>query len=341
MNILYLCHDGGLYGSQQSLLLILKNLPSPPFKLFVSVARPGPLTEALRCIPGVTVLGHRRLQWVKHDIRCYTHRIGDIIGFFFSGPLKIWALCRYIQCHQIQLVHTNSMVSPEGAIAAKLCGIPHVWHIRELFMEETPKLQPIFGKKITRSFIHHFSQKVLCISKAVQHQFEPFLSQQPDKYPVLYNALEKTTTEPKDTELNECKFSSHSLSRELPPKSGYRLGYIGRLSTGKRFQDLLEALDLLIQENGLSVDLIVAGEFVDKPFETLIKQRLENSPLQAQVHFLGYQTHLNEFYQSIDLLLSPVNQKSGNGGNHHNHNNNNSQNFVMKKHWMCITDGKL
>ena len=33
----------------------------------------------------------------------------------------------------VDLVHTNTFLTPEGAIAARSLGLPHIWHVRELF----------------------------------------------------------------------------------------------------------------------------------------------------------------------------------------------------------------
>ena len=34
--------------------------------------------------------------------------------------------------HQADLIHTNTILTPEGGLAARRLGLPHVWHLREL-----------------------------------------------------------------------------------------------------------------------------------------------------------------------------------------------------------------
>lgn len=40
-------------------------------------------------------------------------------------------LCNLIRSHQIDLVYTNTAMILEGALAARLCRVPHIWHIKE------------------------------------------------------------------------------------------------------------------------------------------------------------------------------------------------------------------
>src|SRR5207248_1139130 len=38
----------------------------------------------------------------------------------------------FARVHGAELIHTNTFLVPEGGIAARRLGLPHVWHIREL-----------------------------------------------------------------------------------------------------------------------------------------------------------------------------------------------------------------
>lgn len=41
-------------------------------------------------------------------------------------------ISNFIRLHEVKIVHTNTIVVAEGAIAAKRNNLPHVWHVREL-----------------------------------------------------------------------------------------------------------------------------------------------------------------------------------------------------------------
>ncbi|HEY9744763.1 MAG TPA: glycosyltransferase family 4 protein [Oculatellaceae cyanobacterium] len=307
IRILYVCHDGELYGSQQSLNLLVKYLPKERYQCFVSVARPGALEAVLRHYPNVTVLRHRRLQWVKHDPRSCLQRIGDILTLAATALPRVWYLFNTIRREKINVVHTNSSVSLEGALAAALAGIPHIWHIREMFMEKSPKFHLVLGCKITRWLINHFSDTVICISEAVRNQFGPFLDQDPERFQVVYNALELNAyrplvpgNDPQRTILRSLALNDLGLSDTRT----FRVGYIGRLSEGKGFHELLEAVAML-KLRDMSVEVLVAGNFVDEAYKKRILDRVQQAGLEEEVHFLGYRDDLTQIYEVIDLLVVP------------------------------------
>jgi glycosyltransferase involved in cell wall biosynthesis len=42
------------------------------------------------------------------------------------------SVTEFAQSHHVDLIHTNTILTPEGAAAARQLGLPHVWHVREL-----------------------------------------------------------------------------------------------------------------------------------------------------------------------------------------------------------------
>ena len=312
--ILFICHDGDLYGSQQSLNLIVRNLPAHAYQCFVSVARPGPLQRILQEYPNTQVLSHKRLQWVKHDSRTWWQRIGDVLNLAFAAGPRTWYLFNTIRREKINLVHTNSSVSLEGALAAALAGVPHIWHIRELFMERSPKFHMVLGRFVSRWVIERFSDLVLCISGAVQQQFGELYDIDPDKFPVLYNALELPPRPDFFPISDPQRVIMRALSLKvlgLPEAPVFRVGYIGRLSAGKGFHELLEAFAIL-RRQGMAVQLMVAGNFVDPVYRHRIETAMQEPCLQDSVYFLGYQEDLKPLYEVIDILVVPsVNEPFG------------------------------
>ena len=64
-------------------------------------------------------LWKRPLMWASTSARTVWH------------VRPILQLCRWIREWEIDLVHTNTALTIDGALAARLCSIPHIWHIRE------------------------------------------------------------------------------------------------------------------------------------------------------------------------------------------------------------------
>jgi L-malate glycosyltransferase len=305
--ILFICHDGDLYGSQQSLNLIVRNLPQETYRCCVSIARPGPLQRIMQDYPNTRVLSHKRLQWVKHDYRTGLQRIGDAFNLLFAAVPRTIQLFNTIRREKINVVHTNSSVSLEGALAAAMAGVPHIWHIRELFMEESPKFHPILGRRFMRWVIDRFSDQVICISSVVQDQFGECVELDPDKYLLVHNAME-LPPQPAFFAINDPQRAiMRSLSLKvlgLPDIKAFRIGYIGRLSEGKGFHDLLEAFAILRRRN-IYAELLVAGNFVDAAYRARIEAAVQEDCLAHTVRFFGYQEDLKPLYETLDVLVVP------------------------------------
>ncbi|MBK8189834.1 MAG: glycosyltransferase family 4 protein [Vampirovibrionales bacterium] len=284
----YVCHDGDLFGSQQSLAIMAAHARDFDIAPVVSIARPGPLTARLASIPGLTLATHRRLQWFKHDQRSGFQRVGDAAGLLASAWPRARALAALLRAHRADVVHSNSLVSLEGALAARLAGIPHVWHIRELFVSDNPKLRPTLGADGVRRVVEAFSTRILCISQAVAAQFS---QEATARLVVMPNAVAMAANQTPVAPL-------------WPPAEGrLRVGYVGRLTAGKRFGDLIEALAIL--GDATPIELVVAGKFVDAPYEAFIRARLDALGVGDRVRLLGVLDDLRPFYAGIDALALP------------------------------------
>ncbi|HMA33690.1 MAG TPA: glycosyltransferase family 4 protein, partial [Chloroflexia bacterium] len=86
---------------------------------------------------------------------------GRLAGIL-PGALR---LARLIARERIDLVHTNTSVPVAGALAARLMGRPHLWHVREVLDRPRP-IAPLLCALIPR-----LADRVVCISAAVRAPF--------------------------------------------------------------------------------------------------------------------------------------------------------------------------
>lgn len=68
-----------------------------------------------------------RVRWWKRPFLEVLHLYRTWGGHKYQRQIQAFA-----RSHQVQLIHTSTIVNPEGAIAARALGVPHVWHVREL-----------------------------------------------------------------------------------------------------------------------------------------------------------------------------------------------------------------
>jgi glycosyltransferase involved in cell wall biosynthesis len=66
----------------------------------------------------------------------------------------------FAAAHAADLVHTNTSTTPEGGLAARQLGLPHVWHLRELVGPGNPFRLPHEGASFGRYMQAHCSKLV-------------------------------------------------------------------------------------------------------------------------------------------------------------------------------------
>lgn len=292
IRILFICHDGTLYGSQQSLKRIIEGLPAEQYEIFVSFAKDGELSSLLETYPHVTVLRHKRIPMAKHAKRSLFQRLGDM-GTFIGNLSRALHLVQVIHQYDIDLVHTNSLISFEGAWAAKLSRVPHVWHIRERFVEPAPRFRLTWGRAVTKSLVQHFSSRVLCISNTVYQQFHPNTLKHPEQYQILYNAIECTPDQRPVLPYHDTRI--------------LRLLYLGRLSDGKHFQDIVNAFVILKARigPGMPYHLKAYGDFICPQFEAWVRKQIVDYALEDYIQLLPYQSNIDSCFTDRHALIMP------------------------------------
>jgi glycosyltransferase involved in cell wall biosynthesis len=161
MRILYVANVSDKYGASRSLLRLTSRLAKDGHDVEVILPDDGPLRPRLE-EAGVRVLIHTDLPILARrnlrTPRACLHWLRQVV----TSTLRLTA---HIRARRPDLVHTNSAVLVSPGLAARLCGTPHVWHMREFFAD------------ISRFWLIYqwlmcaFASVIVCISEAVAGQF--------------------------------------------------------------------------------------------------------------------------------------------------------------------------
>ena len=283
MKLLFIVHDGALYGSQQSLLLLVQGLlalPNPP-TITVSLAKDGPLRQRLT-VQGVQVQCHQRLGWFKHSRRSVWQRWTGSLSLLLASPFRIARLAQTVK--QADVVHTNSLVSLEGALTAWVCRKPHVWHIREWLTPDNPGLFPVLPTVMTRWLVNRLSRKVIGISSAVIAG----VGAQANKAVLVPNAVLPVEAAPVRTAV-------------------FRVGFVGRFSAGKRVTDLLAAFAELHQKHPHS-ELWLMGRAENPTDQAVFDQALNQYGQGVTVK--GFCHDMASLYPQLTVLALPASNEA-------------------------------
>ncbi|HWC35198.1 MAG TPA: glycosyltransferase family 4 protein [Mycobacteriales bacterium] len=123
--IVVFSHSAQLRGAERALLAITRRLVADSHEVVVVVRRRGPLIARLQEL-GASVHVHPMPPWLARK-SAWPVFIGRAIIALVCLPRLAWLVRKTKPC----VAYTNSLVTPEGAIAARLTGVPHIWHIRE------------------------------------------------------------------------------------------------------------------------------------------------------------------------------------------------------------------
>lgn len=118
----------------------------------------GELAGDLRAA-GVEVIV-RRLAVLRRSMLSVTGVAGTAAAWAGDGA----TLARLARARDVALVHSNTSVTLGGAPAARLAGVPHVWHVREIYADFARGFPAL--RRLLLS-----AQALPCVSDAVRAQF--------------------------------------------------------------------------------------------------------------------------------------------------------------------------
>jgi len=284
-NILYINPTADLYGVSQMLIKILEYLPREKFRPIVILPNSGLLEVYLS-----------QMQVEHHILPITVIRRGsfkgiNLVKFSLSIFPNIIRLAIFIRKNKIDLAHTYATVVLTGAFAAKLAGVPHIWHIHEIISDEFPSLWRFYHRLITM-----FSTGIICISNVTAQQFP---SQ--TKVRIIPNGI--------DINPFEIKPQPGDISAWGERKKGcIYIGMIGRVSPRKGQSYLLDAYMALLhrQKDNPSCLVIIGDTFPGYEYYLReLKDRVLEFDLKDKVIFAGFLDNTTSIYPFLDIVAVP------------------------------------
>jgi glycosyltransferase involved in cell wall biosynthesis len=276
--ILFVSPLSCLYGGELCLLEAATGLDRQRFAPTVVSGGEGPLLAELRAaqVP-VKVL---RMPYM-------TQRGRQAIDFVRGVLPASLRLARYIRQGQFDLVYNNILQNPYGALAARLAGVPCLWHVHEVGKN------PLLRKGITR-VAGLLATRLVVVSQAVGAMFSSGAQQ---KIRLVYNGVAPQHFDP-----NVFDPAAARRTFSIQPSQPV-VGIIGRLHPSKRHHDLLLAMSDLRQRWPDCLLLIVGdGPF---EFEQDLRRTTRRLGLEENVRFFGYIADVRELLAALDVLVLP------------------------------------
>ncbi len=293
-NILIVGHSGDMYGASRSLIKLVRIL-NENYKVYVLLPETGDLyTELNAFLPSERILLDGNLYIFTRK----SFKIKYILATLIRFAKNLLTIRKIIHKYNIQIIHTNSGVVPAPALAARLTGRKHIWHIREWF-GDFKKFWPIYSAYMTR-----FSDKVVCVSRTMASQFQGH-----KRVMTIYNGFEIPQNRPEIS-------ISDALKQNLK-QADLVLGCTSRIRLVRKGQEyLIEAIGIITQRTGKNIQAILIGDYVpgyEWQKET-ISALIEKYQLEGRIHFLGHLPDPIPYYKLFDVFVLPSGEPEPFGG---------------------------
>jgi glycosyltransferase involved in cell wall biosynthesis len=193
-------------------------------------------------------------------------------------------LARLVRALEPDVVVTNTMASPAGALAARAAGVPHVWYVHEFGWEDHGLVFDL-GRRAAYALVNRLSARVLVISEAVRAHVSARVA--PWKVRRVSNAAEVP--------------GSHvRLARS--PGERVRLVQVGQKSPGKGQHDAIRALALLAAR-GVDAELWLVGRDDHPEYGPHLRALADELGVAARVRNIDFTPEATRLMGEADAVL--------------------------------------
>lgn len=290
-NILFIHQSAELYGSDKTLLFLLKKINKNNFFCVVVLPNEGPLQVELEKI-GIKVVIAPVLKLYR-DI----FRFRNLIQFIkdFSDAFSI--LNKLQKEYIFDIVYSNTLAVLLGMFFAKKRKIYHVWHVHEII--EHPKIIAWIFPKL----LYYFSNKIICNSEATKINIILKEKKNSSKISIIYNGIE--------SQKNASQVSKMEFGYS---KEDVVLTLVGRINRLKGHKWLLETFNTYFKDQANIKLLFVGSPVTGQEFYLDdLNNYITSNQLEKVVKIIPFTPELSHIWAITDIALMPSIEKESFG----------------------------
>ena len=283
--VLFLSHDPNWGGAPKVLFSLIKGLDKEKWNPIVALPDHGELETKFREIGIKTII--TPMVNITTDVQKYWQQYER---FSSTLRMRVEKVVDIITQEQVDLVFSNTICIFEGALAAKLKGIPHVWYVHELSSMDD-LLTPLLDYQTFYATMDLLSEKIVVISKAVQAEITQFFPSK--KLELIYTGLEPIE---KNLEINRKK--TLNIDPDIPV-----IAYIGIISKRKGVLTLIDTA-ITVAKKYPQIKFVIAGKKEGETYNKLQELVIEKS-LENNFQFLGFRNDIQDIIACSDMVVIP------------------------------------
>ncbi|MEM7392536.1 MAG: glycosyltransferase family 4 protein, partial [Verrucomicrobiota bacterium] len=278
MRICFISPQVGIIGAARSLLESAEAVRAAGHEALVILPREGAMGN---------LLDERGIRWFASPFEDWLrtwHTREQRLFFLPRIYRQARAIRRRFGSTQPDLIYSNTLVTPIGALVASMIKRPHIWHLREFGFEDHA-LRYVYGDRrclpwADRNTVHFFSN-----SHAVAEKHHPYIA--PEKIEVVYQGVRISS-------------EGESAPERIPGR--FRCVMASMINEGKGYVDAVRGIDAVVRQ-GVDVELLIAGAAPVPGHLRALEKIVEEAGLQDRVHFLGRRKNPIPLMKSADAVL--------------------------------------
>lgn len=279
MRVVYLDHVGQLSGGEIALLRLVPHLTE--VEPHVILAEDGPFADELvqaGISTEVLPMAERARGLRKGSVTPRTVQAATVLataGYILGLTLRLRRL-------QPDLVHTNSLkAGVYGSIAARLAGVPVVWHVRDRIASD---YLPAAAVRIVRFMTRRLTAAAIANSHATMRTLDPRAQ------PVIISSV-----------VPEAPIAP--AGREPRGPGPLTVGMVGRFAPWKGQDLFMRAFAEAFSDGDTRCVLVGAALFGEGDFEQRLHELAEELGLGARVEFRGFRPNIWPELVRMDILV--------------------------------------
>jgi glycosyltransferase involved in cell wall biosynthesis len=284
MKVCFISHSCSRGGAELSLLELIDALVQRDVQCACILPGRGALND---------LLTERGVETIVVPFKPWVHQRKTLLGRARRMlPLRhlpaILRLVTAIKRSRCDVVFTNTIAVGVGAVAAKIAGKPHIWHLRE-FGYDDHKLSYDLGLSVSRKLIGRLSSACIANSKAVAEEYRPSLAG--TELTVIYNSVEMPV------------LGNETLA-DVPWRhdGAIRCILLGKLLPGKGQEDAVQAM-VNLRRMSVPAELLLLGGVLDQEYHQYLRRIVEQYHLTDRVHMLGHSDQPTPLMKTADVVL--------------------------------------
>ncbi len=284
--VLFLHIMSEIGGSDLSLLRLVEGLDKSKYSAVVALPADGPQVAKLKAagarvemVPAMLKPTSRKGLW---------YRVRYVLNF----PVGVWELFSLIRREQVAIVHTNTIHNLYGVVAARLAGVPHVWHFREIVWQSG------MLRHLELWMARHLTARIIVTSDPIAAMYGPR-----EKWPVhlvkVPNGVETDRYAPGD---------GSRVRKELNVGPDQALvGIVCRLDPWKGVESFLEAAAIAALREPTTVFAVVGGPIIgQESYEVTLHRKARDLGIAERVRFTSWRYKPDDMpavHRALDILV--------------------------------------